>query len=57
MINDKLKKKALNLVKKASENGLIKTYGEFYETEEAKEYALLEEDVGYYVSRCKKTDC
>lgn len=54
MIDDKLKKKALDLVKKAEEKGLVKTYDEFCETEEADEYDLSEEEVIYYTSRCKE---
>lgn len=39
------------LIKKSEEKGLIKTYSEFLETEEAKTYALSEEEVNYYVSK------
>lgn len=54
MISDSLKKKALDLVKKATEKGIVKKYDEFCETEDAKEYALSEEDVEYYTSRCER---
>lgn len=39
------------LIEESKEKGLIKTYSEFLETEEAKEYALTEEEVNYYTSK------
>jgi len=54
VISDSLKKKALDLVKKATEKKLVKDYDEFCETEDAKEGALSEEDVLYYTSRYER---
>lgn len=51
MFDEKLKRKAVYLLKKTIEKGLVKTYDEFCETEDAKEYALSEQDVDYYTSR------
>lgn len=39
------------LIKESKEKGLIKTYEEFLETEEEKEYALTQEEVLYYTSK------
>ena len=39
------------LIEESKERGLIKTYSEFLETEEAKEHALKEEEVNYYTSK------
>ena len=38
MNNDKYKLKVQELIRKSREKGLIKTYDEFLETDEAKEY-------------------
>ena len=51
MNKDSYKSKVQELIKISKEKGLIKTYYEFLETEEAKEYALAEEEVKYYISR------
>ena len=51
MDNDKYKLKAQELIRKAKEKGVIKTYEEFLETDEAIEYALAEEEVKYYISK------
>lgn len=45
MISEEYKKRAKELVKKAQEKGLITKYSEWCKTEEAKEYALSEEEV------------
>lgn len=51
MDNEKYKLKVQELIRKSREKGLIKTYDEFLETDEAKEYALAEEEVQYYISK------
>lgn len=51
MNKDSYKSKVQELIKISKEKGLIKTYYEFLETEEAKEYALVEEEVKYYISK------
>lgn len=51
MNKDSYKSKVKELIKISKEKGLIKTYYEFLETEEAKEYALAEEEVKYYISQ------
>lgn len=50
MISADYKKRALELVKRAQQKGLIKKYSDFCSTEEAKEYALSEEEVIHYTS-------
>ncbi len=44
------RKKVHSLVKLASEKGLIKKYADFCDTDEARKYALSEEEVTYYTS-------
>lgn len=51
MIDEKVKKRASELVAQARKKGLVKTYDEFCKSKEAKEYALSEEEVIYYTSR------
>lgn len=51
MNSEKYKLKVKELIKISKEKGLIKTYEEFLETEEAKEYALAEKEVQYYISK------
>ena len=50
-MNDNYKLKVKELIRKSREKGLIKTYDEFLETDEAKEYALAEEEAKYYISK------
>lgn len=54
MVSEVYKQKARNLVKKAKEKGLIQTYEEFRKTDLAKETALTEEEVAYYISKKKE---
>lgn len=54
MNKDNYKLKVKELIQKSKEKGLIKTYEEFLETDEAKEYALVQEEVEYYTSNNKK---
>ena len=51
MNKDNYKSRVQELIEKSKEKGLIKTYYEFLETDEAKEYALAEEEVKYYISK------
>lgn len=51
MDDNKYRLKVKELIKISKEKGLIKTYEEFLETDEAKEYALTEEEVKYYTSK------
>ena len=51
MNKDNYKNRVQELIEKSKEKGLIKTYSEFLETEEAKEYALVQEEVEYYTSK------
>lgn len=53
MVNADYKKRASELVKKAHQKGLIKKYSDFCNTEEAKKYALSEEEVIYYTSKAE----
>lgn len=53
MVRDELKNKSRNLIKKAEKNGLKKSYADFCNSDEAKEYALTEEEIVYYTSRGK----
>ena len=55
MNKDKYKLKVQKLIEKSREKGLIKTYEEFLETDEAKKYALAEEEVKYYISKYLET--
>lgn len=50
MDKDNYKIKVKELIEKSKKKGLIKTYSEFLETEEAKEYGLVQEEVEYYTS-------
>ena len=43
--------KIQQLIEESKKKGLIKTYPEFLKTKEAKEYALVEEEVEYYTSK------
>lgn len=51
MDKDSYKLKIQELTKISKEKGLIKTYQKFLETDEAKEYALSEEETNYYISK------
>ena len=51
MDKDNYKIKVQELIKKSKKKGLIKTYSDFLETDEAKEYALVKEEVEYYTSK------
>lgn len=53
MVNNSLKNKAKELVARAKEKGLIKTYNEFCKSAPSKDDALSSEDVNYYTSRRK----
>ena len=46
-----IKEKAHRLVEISKEKGLIKNYSDWCETEEAKEYAISEEESKYYNNR------
>lgn len=54
MVRNELKNKARSLVKKAEKSGLKKSYADFCNSDEAKEYALAEEEIVYYTSRRKE---
>lgn len=54
MDKESYKIKVKELIEKSKEKGLIKTYEEFLETEQSKEYALMEEEVEYYISNYNK---
>lgn len=55
MIDERIKKRASCLVEKAKKNNLVKSYNEWSKTKEAKEYAMPEEEVIYYTSRCGRS--
>ena len=48
------KEEAHRLVEMSKEKGIIKNYSEWCETEEAKEYALSDEEIKYYKGKIKK---
>ena len=50
MVSKSYKKRASDLVKKAKEKGLIKTYDEFCKTDIAKKTKLSEDEAKYYTS-------
>lgn len=54
MTNRNYKEKVKKLIDEAKEKGLIKTYSEFLETEEANMYTLSEEESTYYISHDNK---
>lgn len=54
MDKDNYKLKVQELIKKSRKKGLVKTYSEFLETNEAKEYELTDEEVKYYTSKYLK---
>lgn len=54
MSNKNYKEKVRNIIEKAEEKGLIKTYSEFLEAEDATKYALSEEEADYYISKQNK---
>lgn len=54
MDKEDYKKRVQQLIEKSKKKGLIKTYSEFLETEEAKEYSLIQEEVEYYTSNQNK---
>ena len=47
-------KKVKKIIKQSKEKGLIKTYSEFLETKEAREYALVQEEIEYYTLKQNK---
>lgn len=53
MISESYKKRAHDLVNKAKEKKLIKTYEEFCKTDLAKKTKLTEEEASYYTSKKK----
>lgn len=53
MVNNSIKSKAKELVAKAKEKGLIKTYDEFCKSTSSKKHALSSEEINYYTSRRK----
>lgn len=54
MVNNSLKNRVKNLVTKAKEKGLIKTYDEYCKTASSKNTALSPEEVNYYTSKKKE---
>jgi len=54
MNKDNYKIRVQELIEKSKKKGLVKTYSEFLETEEAKKYALVQEEVEYYTSNYNK---
>ena len=54
MDKESYKTKIKELIEKSKEKGIIKTYEEFLETEEAKKYSLVQEEVEYYTSNYDK---
>lgn len=54
MVSKSYKKRASDLVKKAKEKGLIKTYDEFCKTDIAKKTKLSEDEAKYYTSSKKE---
>lgn len=54
MNKDEYKLEIQELIEESKKKGLIKTYSEFLETEEAKIYALAEEEAEYYISKYNK---
>ena len=54
MDKESYKTKIKELIEKSKEKGLIKTYEEFLETEESKKYAMVQEEVEYYLSNYYK---
>ena len=54
MDKESYKGRVQQLIEKSKQKGLIKTYSEFLETEEAKKYALVQEEIEYYICNYKK---
>lgn len=50
MASDVYKKRVKEIINKAKDKGLIKTYTEFCETEDAKSFCVTEEEAVYYTS-------
>ena len=48
------KKKVSDLMEKAKEKGVIKTYKEFCKSDVSKETTLTKEEVTYYISKNKE---
>ena len=53
MVNNLYKEKVSNLIAKAKEKGLVKTYSQFCKTETGKKNALSKDEVNYYTSASK----
>ena len=54
MDKDNYKLEIQEIIEESKKKGLIKTYSEFLETNEAKVYALAEEEAEYYISNHNK---
>lgn len=54
MVDAEYRKKTSEMIKKAKEKGLVKKYSEFCDKDEAKEYALSEEEAIYYTTNQKE---
>lgn len=51
MVNETYKTKVHNLVQRAKEKGLVKSYKEFCKTDIAKNSELSKEEIAYYTSK------
>ena len=54
MASDVYKKKVEEIINKAKDKGLVKTYAEFCETEDANNFFVSEEEAVYYTSLNKE---
>lgn len=53
MVSNLYKEKVSSVVAEAKKRGLIKSYSDWCETKEAKDYALTKDETAYYISRKK----
>ena len=54
MEKDEYRNRVKQLIEKSKKKGLIKTYSEFLETQEAKEYSLVQEEVERFIETYQK---
>ena len=54
MVNNSYKAKVTDLISKAKEKGLVKSYSQFCQTKDAKQTSLSKDEVNYYTSQNKE---
>lgn len=53
MVSKSYKSKAKKIIQQASDKKMIKSYSDFYKTNNAKDLSLKEDEINYYISQNK----